>query len=174
MRRTIVLIFLVLLFTTCTSKKMIKKDTLITKNTNNTINETFDPLSLDENELQIQRNKSVDAKSNYDDTIFNKITSESENLKEIVGYRVQICAVSNEETARNIQRDAIMKLNKNIYLIFDSPYYKVRVGDCVTRYDAEILQKSIIRKGFNEAWVVKTKIRPNEDADNNLNTNSEN
>ncbi|KAA3655956.1 MAG: hypothetical protein DWQ10_16495, partial [Calditrichaeota bacterium] len=48
---------------------------------------------------------------------------------ESIGYRVQILQTQDAEAARTVQNDAIVQLDAEVYSIFDSPYYKIRVGD---------------------------------------------
>ncbi len=123
------------------------------------INESYEPPAMAEDELKIKQTISVDSQSDNIDEILNnqveKITPE-----EVSGFRVQICAVSDENQAKSIQKDAIFAfINEEVYLKYDSPYYKVRVGNCTTRYEAEQLQKRAVEKGFPDAWVVRTKVK---------------
>lgn len=74
------------------------------------------------------------------------------------GYRVQLMQTTEPDEAKEIEREAILRFEEDVYRVFDPPYYKVRVGDFATWYDAEKVQKLAIRKGFREAWVVRTKV----------------
>ena len=83
----------------------------------------------------------------------------------VLGYRVQICATPDEQEARSYLHEALLKFpDRGVYLTFDSPYYKVRVGDCKSRYEAEELQKLVQKNGFPDAWVVRTKVYANPEA----------
>ena len=42
----------------------------------------------------------------------------------------------------------------NIYIIYDSPYYKIRAGDFRARYDANQAADYIASHGFPDAWLV--------------------
>ena len=65
-----------------------------------------------------------------------------------------------------VQRDAIIRfINEDVYMDYHAPYYKVRIGNCLTRYEAEQLQQLAIQKGFADAWVVRTKVKPNVQKD---------
>ncbi len=126
------------------------------------INENFNPSLPDENELEIKKTISPESKSdNIDDLLFQ--SSEKAVLPEQAdGFRIQICAVSDEEKAKQVQRDAIFQfLNEEVYLDYHAPYYKVRIGNCLTRYEAEQLQQIVMKKGFADAWVVRAMIKPN-------------
>jgi len=126
------------------------------------INEYFDPLILEEDDLVIKKTISTESRSDNMEAVMSEPTMTGEQPDQLAGFRVQICAVSEEEKARQIQREAILRFTEEeVYLIYDNPYYKVRVGDCLTRYDADRLQQYAVEKGFTDAWVVKTKIKPN-------------
>ena len=126
------------------------------------INENYNPTLFDENELKIQKTISPESKSdNFDDLLLQ--SQEEEPLpEETDGFRVQICAVVDEIKAKQVQHDAIMQfINEEVYLDYHAPYYKVRIGNCLTRYEAEQLQQIVIKKGFADAWVVRAKIKTN-------------
>ena len=74
------------------------------------------------------------------------------------GYRVQLISTRDGEEARAVKRDAVLSFEENVYVAFDNPYYKVRIGDCNSRFAAEILQEKAVEKGFVEAWVVRTQV----------------
>lgn len=78
----------------------------------------------------------------------------------VLGYRVQIISTPFEETAREVRNEALLKFEEPVYMIFDAPYYKVRIGDCLSRFEAEDLQQKAIEKGFGQAWVVRTLVTP--------------
>lgn len=144
------------------SQKMTsgKKSEAEIENGTGIINEFFDPLILEEDEIKVTRTISIESKSDQINNVLSR-SDDNEQISEITtGYRVQICAVSDEDKARQVQREAILKfVNEDIYLIYDTPYYKVRVGNCATRLDADQLQQLATQKGFDDAWVVRTKIK---------------
>jgi hypothetical protein len=76
------------------------------------------------------------------------------------GYRVQIAALSSQDEAMQIKKEAMLKFgDQGVYLIFDPPFYKIRVGDFVSRYDAEKLQQKAIQLGYKDAWIVRTRVK---------------
>ncbi len=126
------------------------------------INENFDPMKLDREEIQIQRTKNTETQSDNIDHLLKETNADQQLEGETVGYRVQICAVTDEQKARVIQQEAILNfIDENVYLKYDAPYYKVRIGDFLTRRDAEQFKKIVISRGFNDAWVVRTKVKVN-------------
>ena len=153
----------------CTgSGKLTKADKNIKEKSGKTgiINENFDPSLLDENELKLKKTISPESKSdNIDDLLFQS-PAKAQLSEELEGFRIQICAVSDEAKAMQVQRDVIIKfINEDVCMDYNAPYYKVRIGNCLTRYEAEQLQQLAIQKGFADAWVVRTKVKPNVQKD---------
>jgi len=160
------IIFTLLLFLlvgcSSTAKLNGKKSTEKYQERPGVINENFDPMKLDREEIQIQRTKNTATRSDNIDKLLQQSDGGEQATADVVGFRVQICAVSDEQKARAIQQEAILNfIDENIYLKYDAPYYKVRIGDFVTRREAEQLQKLAVARGFNDAWVVRTKIKVN-------------
>jgi len=123
------------------------------------VNEFFDPLILNDEDLNVKKTISIESKSDQVEQNLSRPDTAYQQSEIAPGYRVQICAVSDEDRAKQIQRDAILKfIDQDVYLIYDTPYYKVRVGNCPTRYEADKLQQLAVEKGFDDAWVVRTNI----------------
>ena len=89
-------------------------------------------------------------------------TTQTYTMAKVPGYQVQIAALSNQEESMEIRRSAMLKFTEDVYLIFDSPYYKVRVGNCITRNQAEDLQRKAVRLGFPDAWIIRTTVEKRE------------
>lgn len=47
-----------------------------------------------------------------------------------------------------------------VYVIFESPWYKIRVGDCLTRAEAEVLKKKLVELGYTQTWIHQMVIPP--------------
>ncbi len=77
------------------------------------------------------------------------------------GYRVQILKVSGNDALETIEKSKTDFLEKHentpVYLTFNEPYYRVRVGDFRTRLDAERFLKKI-GKEYPGAWVIQDEI----------------
>lgn len=78
----------------------------------------------------------------------------------VLGFRVQIFASSTENNASRIATDARSSFDETVYVEHVAPYYKVRVGDFLTRADADILKSKAQQLGFRGAFVVETMIAP--------------
>ena len=74
------------------------------------------------------------------------------------GYRVQVLATRYFERADSLA--VIMKstLSDSVYVDFEAPNYKVRVGDFIDRDSAESLQQELVQMGYNSAWILRARI----------------
>ena len=84
--------------------------------------------------------------------------SSNEEITLIKGYRVQIVISQNEQELQDVKIEIEKSINEQIYIIFELPNYKLRVGNFVNRKEAESFQKKIVRLGYRTAWVVPTMI----------------
>jgi hypothetical protein len=78
----------------------------------------------------------------------------------VLGFRVQIFASSTEDNASRIANDARSSFDETVYVEHIIPYYKVRVGDFLTRAEADVLKSKALQIGFRGAFVVETMISP--------------
>jgi len=78
----------------------------------------------------------------------------------VYGFRVQIFASSTQKGANKVADDARSIFGGKVYIEHTPPYYKVRVGNCLTKEDAESLKNLAINRGFRGAFVVETMITP--------------
>jgi len=70
------------------------------------------------------------------------------------GFRVQILAASDAAAAEQARADVESRLGLRAYVRFEAPYYKVRVGNCITNDDCQRLQDQLRTAGFATLWVV--------------------
>ena len=74
------------------------------------------------------------------------------------GFRVQIFSSSTRGSAENAQMQARVQLARDdVFIEFEPPYFKVRVGNFQTRNDAKILLEEVTEKGYETAFIVQTK-----------------
>ena len=74
------------------------------------------------------------------------------------GFRVQIFSSSTRGSAENAQMQARVQLARDdVFIDFEPPYFKVRVGHFQTRNNAEILLEEVTKKGYETAFIVQTK-----------------
>jgi hypothetical protein len=146
--------------------------------------EGFDPLSLNDDDIKIEQKgsasslhpgKNIDVSVSSDDNsketkeqkqVSSEQTTNEQNMNAvptepemIPGYRVQIFASTDIDKADEARREAILKFPQhNIYRIYEPPYYRIRVGDCITNDEATALRQSAVDSGYKNAWIVRDKI----------------
>ena len=144
----------------CAGGKGTMKSTDVTKKEGpsglDLLQEDFDPMQLVEPPMPI-RPKSEEKHEQA--AIDNPAENAGRKIpKEVIGYRIQIFQTENAEEARNFQKDALLHLDIDVYLTYDNPYYKVRVGNFETRFEAEEFLATLENKGYKGAWIVRTLI----------------
>ena len=76
----------------------------------------------------------------------------------IEGYRVQVLATRERFKAEKLQSDLEELFEYKIYVIFEAPNYKVRIGDFIDRQKAEKFREQLSKNGYSSAWIIRTKI----------------
>ena len=126
--------------------------------------EDFDPAVL--GEYQDRSGKRANEQTPFDLQAWLKTgpSEEASNASQhLAGFRVQLISTREEGLARSIRKDALLLFDDAIYLSYDDPYYKVRLGDCKSRREAEKLLEIAMQKDFLDAWVVRTMINLKSD-----------
>uniref|UniRef100_A0A7C4TB91 SPOR domain-containing protein n=1 Tax=candidate division WOR-3 bacterium TaxID=2052148 RepID=A0A7C4TB91_UNCW3 len=78
----------------------------------------------------------------------------------VYGFRVQIFASTTQRNASRVADDARSVFGGKVYIEYVPPYYKVRIGDCLTKEEAETLKNRALSAGYRGAFVVETMITP--------------
>jgi hypothetical protein len=120
--------------------------------------ETFDPLTLNEEDIINLTPSGLKPYPSPGSAAENEPSSPVTSLKEVQGYRVQIYVTGEEFEARAIEEEALLQFDESVYLIFDPPNYKIRVGNCLTRTQANALREKAAKLGYRDAWVVRSKV----------------
>lgn len=112
----------------------------------------FDPLALGDDDIMINGLPMPTFNSEIEDT------SDTDYEAMTEGYRVQIFT-----TQALIEADSILALADSLflgeaYLRFDIPNYKIRVGNLISRSEADDLQRFTRRAGFPRSWVLRTNV----------------
>jgi hypothetical protein len=79
----------------------------------------------------------------------------------VEGFRVQVLATSTRENAEQLRRTLVTLYTEDIYIIFEAPNYKVRMGNFIDRRNAETLRQILVKSGYPSAWIIRTRIEPN-------------
>jgi hypothetical protein len=162
------LITLIFLLISCSGTKEIKKEEEkkheIKKDADSPkeVIEDFDMTpyrtSLDIEEIEKNNEvKELDIWYDYENITQEDINNEIANTAS--GYRVQVLITDNLEEANNLRSEIYFKTNqKSVYVIFDPPFYKVKVGDFINLSDANDLSYKLNQMGYSEARVVSETI----------------
>ena len=123
--------------------------------------ETYNPLELNEPPMSIYNGALI-----YE--VFTGLGEGTKSLdtsKVIVvdGYKVQLFSTEDFYLADSLYKMCMEIFGKgDVERVFNSPYYKIRVGNCLTREEAEKLLQTAVKAGFKDSWIIRTKVRVKE------------
>tara|TARA_Y100000768_G_scaffold290886_1_gene224978 strand:+ start:275 stop:706 length:432 start_codon:yes stop_codon:yes gene_type:complete len=80
------------------------------------------------------------------------------DLKVNEGYRIQIFESTVSSIARAEAKRFQNILGDSVYIDFEAPLYKLRIGNFIERKKAEKTIEAIERLGARDTWIVRTKI----------------
>ena len=112
----------------------------------------FDPLALDDDDIIINGLPMPSFNNEREDT------SEIDHEAMTEGYRVQIYTTQTLYEADSILVRADSLFLGEAYLRFDPPNYKIRIGNLISRSDADQLQRYARTAGFPRSWVLRTNV----------------
>lgn len=78
----------------------------------------------------------------------------------VEGFRVQVLATRTREYADRLRDELSLDYGEDIYIVFEAPNYKVRIGNFIDRRKAEELRQKLVKKGYPSAWIIRTRIEP--------------
>jgi hypothetical protein len=84
------------------------------------------------------------------------VESPSLDIRHVPGYRVQLYATREPEKAKAFAESAREHFDEKVYVEYLEPYYKVRIGDCLTHEEARLLLERAKAAGFDEGWITET------------------
>jgi hypothetical protein len=92
------------------------------------------------------------------DSLIEKVKETNSIHKTIKGYRIQLFSGTERNNANDV-KTRFLKLYPefNAYLLYNQPYYKIRIGDFRTRLDAEVAYNKI-KSVFDECIIVSDNI----------------
>lgn len=89
----------------------------------------------------------------------NKITSKMTANGLFKGYRLQVLNTRSRDDAFKTKANLLENFpDEKVYILYQSPYFKVRVGNFVKRSDAEDFKKQLSLFSGNPAYVVEDAI----------------
>ncbi|MBX2930404.1 MAG: SPOR domain-containing protein [Chitinophagaceae bacterium] len=88
--------------------------------------------------------------------IINKRSSMLTSTGQYKGFRIQVISTRDRENAFSIKADLLTKFpEEKVYVMFQSPNFKVRIGNFITREDAEKLRKPLNKMFKNGVFIVE-------------------
>jgi hypothetical protein len=86
-------------------------------------------------------------------------TMSMENVELTSGFRVQVL-ITQEIDEANLLKDSLSTIlpTEWTYIIYHTPYYKVRVGNYSERHSANRMMRQLLERGFENAWVVPDQV----------------
>lgn len=90
------------------------------------------------------------------DTTTTAVTIQADTVQ---GFRVQVMSTSDIEEASYLHDSVSVFLPDDwVYVIYQTPYYKVRVGDFLSRIEANRMSLFLRENGFIDAWIVPDRV----------------
>ena len=74
------------------------------------------------------------------------------------GFRLQIYETSSKPTADSIVNYFQNLLSQEIYVVFEAPLYKLRVGDFLYKKNADVEKSKLEKMGIKNIWIVRSRI----------------
>ncbi len=116
---------------------------------------SFNPSDFDDEIAEVQKQHALEEERAAEHQR-DSIVVESEFSQ---GYRIQIFASGSIDEANAMRMTAAQHItDDSLYVVFDPPVYKVRVGDFHTRAEANQRLGVVVGEGFTDAWVVGDRI----------------
>lgn len=105
-------------------------------------------------------NDKVSISANFDlDFVLNAHLDKNEHYDFEEGYRIQIANSSNRDEVYSKKTEVYTKFTAfKAYIVYDQPYYKLRIGDFKTKMEARKYLDEIISV-FPTAFLVKDEIK---------------
>ncbi|MBN2416496.1 SPOR domain-containing protein [bacterium] len=120
--------------------------------------EDFDPLTLEDDDIVVEEHAVAEPRPEQRQpfrTLENESDTEKAEPKMVPGFRVQLMSAKDEAQIIEEKKKAMFKFQQTIYVVFESPYYKIRLGDFLTHDAAAVMQEEAQRKGFPGAFIAR-------------------
>lgn len=94
----------------------------------------------------------------FDDDNDSNVTIDTNFTNSVKGYRIQVATSQDENDLIDIKEKLELTIKEKIYIKFELPNYKLRIGNFDSRKKAEVYRNKVIQLGYRSAWVVPTLI----------------
>lgn len=82
----------------------------------------------------------------------------TETPAEIMGFRINIGIFDKESEAKEFAKTTESKIDEKVYIVYEAPFFKVRVGNFITLKEAEEYVKYLKSIGLKSSWWIRTTI----------------
>jgi DNA/RNA-binding domain of Phe-tRNA-synthetase-like protein len=84
-------------------------------------------------------------------------------IVEKTGWKVQLFSTTDFYKADTVYFQAVDDfIDEEVVKVFNSPNYKIRVGNCTTRESAEELLRRALDLKYRDAWIIRTSVKVEE------------
>ena len=94
----------------------------------------------------------------FDNDNDSDVTIDTNFTNSVKGYRIQVAISQDENDLIDIKEKLELTIKEKIYIKFELPNYKLRIGNFDSRKKAETYRNKVIQLGYRSAWVVPTLI----------------
>ena len=125
----------------------------------------FDAWKIEQENPIIIQDKLNPPQDEFSSDILEEHPAGEARIDEEILYRIQIFASKFPEEAQKLADSLESSFNEPASIDYETPYYKVRLGNFSTLPQAENFLRRVRQKGFPQAWVVKTRKEEREEND---------
>ncbi|MBI1806300.1 MAG: SPOR domain-containing protein [Ignavibacteria bacterium] len=80
----------------------------------------------------------------------------------ISGFRVQVLFTQEIDQANQLKENLANAVPDDwVYVVYEAPYYKVRVGNFADRSTANQMVRKLVSIGYKDAWIVPDNVMKN-------------
>lgn len=127
---------------------------------------TFSLLAQDSSSVVVIKDPRIDLLVKKQAQI-NKVSGYKNSRGEYKGYRVMVLNTNDRDLAYKTRAEILRSFpDQNVYMAYQSPYYKLKVGDFLKRSDADKIKKDL-SVAFNQTtYVIEDiiKLTPEQEA----------
>jgi hypothetical protein len=129
---------------------------------------TITEISLPEDTIIVKKDSRLDILTQKQAAI-NKRSSMQTSTGQYKGYRIQVISTNNRDDAFKVKTDLLTGFpEQKTYIIFQSPNFKVRIGNFLKRTEAENFRKQLVRLYPQGGYIVEDAIEYNVKEEDDL------
>lgn len=161
MKKQIIFTFLLLIITTIFADHVTNYDNfkIVKKRENKNSENIYLKLNLKNDIAPILANLEYNEK--YDLSVKQIALTDTTEDGKINGYIIQIYKTDKFQNAKFKEQFFVKKYGEDeVNLIFEKPFYKLRIGNFLTKVDAELFQENLALEGIKNTLILPDLIDP--------------